>query len=451
MDFLSTRRSLACRSAYAIAAALLCLHVGTKTARADEGWTVPAAAEEPTGDLTLERAVSAALRRNPTLMAADYEVRAADARIAQARLRPNPEIAADLGSSAIGRSGAESTLTLSQVLELGGKRARRTEVATVDRELADVERQAQQLDVLAEVARRFIMVVATQDRVSLAGDARNLTQKTLDAISARVTAARSPEAERSRARIALTRAQIEEQQAQSQLQTARLSLAALWGSPEPAFTRARADLLTLDAVKSFEGLVADLARNPDFLRFASQGRLRDAELRLARAQARPNLTLGAGLQRAGEGGGTFPMIGFSMALPLFNQNQGAIREAEVRRGQTEVQRQAAFLRARATVYALYQELSATRIRVGTLRSEALPQAQQALEQTQYGYERGRFSYLELATAQQDLLGVRAAVIEAAADYHRVLTEVERLTGESLAADSALPDQRASPELSPELP
>ena len=87
------------------------------------------------------------------------------------------------------------------------------------------------------------------------------------------------------------------------------------------------------------------------------------------------------------------------------------------------------------MFGLYQELTATRGRVETLRSEALPEAQQALEQTQYGYERGRFSYLELATSQQELLDLRAAIIDAAADYHRVLAEIERLTNAPLTLES----------------
>jgi cobalt-zinc-cadmium efflux system outer membrane protein len=269
--------------------------------------------------------------------------------------------------------------------------------------------------------------------VGLAASTREIAQRTVDAITARVQAARSPEAERSRARIVLTRAAIEEEQAQSELRSARLALAALWGSTDPAFTGTQADLFALEPVEPFERLVEHLERNPDFARFASEGRLREAELRLARAQTRPNLTFGAGVRRLNAGSDTALVAGFSMPLPVFDRNQGAIREAEARLAQNGAARRAAFLRARATVFGLYQELMASRNRLQTLRTDALAQAQQALEQTQSGYERGRFSYLELATAQQDVLEIRAATIEAAADAHRVLAEIERLTGEPLAA------------------
>lgn len=397
------------------------------------------AASEPTGELTLAAAVRAALARNPDLAANAYELKAADARILQARLRPNPEVSVQLDNLSVagaarGTDVSASTLSLSQVIEMGGKRALRTEVATSDRAVVDIERQAQQLDVLAEVVRRFIAVVAAQERLVFTRSAQDLAQRTLDAITARVKAARSPEAERSRAAIALTRAQVEQQQADSELRSARSALAALWGSEEPLFTAAQADLFALEPVEPFDALVQKLEHNPDFVRFASEARLRDAELRLAQAQARPNVTFSVGVGQFNETRNTGISAGFSMALPVFDRNQGNIREAQVRRVQTDALRRAAFLRARAAVYGLYQELNASRTRLQTLREQALPQAQQALDQTRYGYDRGRFSYLELATAQQELLEVRVAVIEAAASYHTLLAEIERVTGAPLTAD-----------------
>ena len=76
--------------------------------------------------------------------------------------------------------------------------------ATCD--LVVVEQRARELDLLSEVARHFIAVVAAQQRQRFAQEATALARRTLDAITERVDAARSPVAEQSRARIALTRA-----------------------------------------------------------------------------------------------------------------------------------------------------------------------------------------------------------------------------------------------------
>jgi cobalt-zinc-cadmium efflux system outer membrane protein len=85
--------------------------------------------------------------------------------------------------------------------------------------------------------------------------------------------------------------------------------------------------------------------------------------------------------------------------------------------------------------ALYQEMTTAAQRLETLQAEGLPQAQLALDQTRGGYERGRFSFLELATAQEELLALRSATIDAAADYHRMLVEIERLTGTPLTREA----------------
>jgi len=127
-----------------------------------------------------------------------------------------------------------------------------------------------------------------------------------------------------------------------------------------------------------------------------------------------------------------------MPLPVFDKNQGAVREAQARRAQSEAERNSALIRTRAAMYGLYQGVSAARERAESLRNEALPQAQTALEQTQSGYERGRFSFLELLTAQQEVIELRAAAIDAATDYHQLLAELERVTSEPLTTELEAP-------------
>ncbi len=397
-----------------------------------------AEAVNPEGELTLARALDAALRSNPHLLASAYELNAAQARIVQAGLRPNPQLAAEL-ENFVGSGGyrqvdaLETTLSLSQVVELGSKRVLRRSVAESELDTVTLEQRARELDVLAEVTRRFIDAVAAQERVRFESEAVALAQQTLDAIAHRVQAGRSPEAERSRARIAVTRAELEHRSAQGELRGARYVLASSWGSAEPAFTSARADLFDLRRVESFPALIQQLERSPELLIFVSEARLREAELRLAQAQARPDLNLSLGVRRFEASNDAALVAGFSLPLPISNRNQGAIREAHVRMSQNEALRVAALVRARASLVGIYQEMDSARVRVDTLRNDALPLAQQALEQTRAGYERGRFSFLELATAQQELLALRAAVIDAAADYHRMLAEIERLTSAPLIA------------------
>lgn len=421
MSFLWTREIVACVGAFALTL------------------SVAHAADfmEPRGDLTLTDAIAAAMQRNPNLQSADFEIRVADARMMQAKLRPNPELGITLenfgGSGSLqGTDSLESTLTLSQIIELGGKRDRRVDAARYGHDSATIEREATQLDVLAEVTRRFIDVAEQQAQLLLTRRATELAEKTAQAITARVDAARAPLAEKSRANITLGRARLDEQQALQSLLIAHRRLAALWGSTEPRFGDTKTDLFDLPMVSSFEELTTRLQANPDFLRFTSERRLRDAEYQLAMAQAKSDITIGAGLRRFEETGDNGFVVNFSMPLALANRNQGAIREASIRRDQTQLQQQAALISTQANLFEFYQQLQRARAEVTALRAQLIPQAETALSQTRDGYERGRFSYLELTDAQRELLSLQRDAIRAAATYHRVLSEIERLTREPLA-------------------
>lgn len=393
---------------------------------------------EPRGELTLTDAINAALQRNPALQNAAFEIRVADARITQAGLRPNPELGITLenfgGNGGVkGTDALESTLSLSQVIELGGKRNRRLDVARFGRDTVSIERESAQLDVLAEVTRRFIDVAEQQEQLLLARRNTELADKTLRAISARVEAARSPLAEKSRASIAANRARLDEKNALQNLLSSRQRLSALWGSTEPRFGDAKTQWFDLPTVAGFDQLVTRVKSNPDFLRFASEERMRDAEWQLAKAEAKSNVTVGGGIRRFEETGDTGFVMNFSMPLAFNNRNQGAIREASIRREQLQNDQQAAFINAQTNLFAFYQSLEFSRSEVEQLRSNIIPQAETALKQMQDGYERGRFSYLELADAQRELLELQRASIAAAASYHRTLAEIERLTNSPLIA------------------
>jgi cobalt-zinc-cadmium efflux system outer membrane protein len=97
--------------------------------------------DEPTGVLTLRQALALALLQNPALASAAWEVRAGEARTLQAGLLLNPEFGVEVenfaGSGEFrGFDVAETTITLGQVIELGGKRLRRARVAALERDLA---------------------------------------------------------------------------------------------------------------------------------------------------------------------------------------------------------------------------------------------------------------------------------------------------------------------------
>ena len=91
------------------------------------------------------------------------------------------------------------------------------------------------------------------------------------------------------------------------------------------------DIYALPAVQDFAPLVERLQVNPDFLRFASEERLREAELRLAATQKRADITIGGGVRRFQETKDIGLVASFSMPLFAGRRAQSAIAEAAARR------------------------------------------------------------------------------------------------------------------------
>jgi cobalt-zinc-cadmium efflux system outer membrane protein len=398
--------------------------------------------------LTLRQAVDAALAGNPALQSFAFELRAQDARAQQAALRPAPSVSFEienvLGTGATrGTGAAESTFALSQVLELGGKRQARTGAAAAARGVFETERQARQLDVLAEVTRRFIVVAARQEELKLGGHAVELAQRAVDGSERRVNAARSPHAELDRARIALDRAKLAQRSSAVALDAARKQLAATWGDTDAGIDgrpigEIEADLFQLPAVTSYAELTDRLESSPDFLAFASEARLRDAELRLATTLRRPDITLGGGMRQF-QANDDRALVA-SVSVPLFGRSRAEsfIAEAQVRREQVAADSRAARVKAEATLYELHRQLERAVAEATALKTDILPRTEEALGETEYAYSRGRYGYLELVDAQREALAVQAALIEAAAGAHALKVEIERLTNAPLTNTGARP-------------
>jgi len=400
---------------------------------------VPAHAQEtrPGPVITLREALLRAAEANPDLKALAYELRINEGRVEQAGLRPNPSLGLEVenvpGSGDYADGGSsELTIALSQVIELGDKRRLRVGVATAEGMLAESEISVRRLDVSAEVLRRFVRALGEQELLTVHRHRLELAERTLTAVEARVAAARSPAAELHRAKAARDRALLEQRAGESNLRVSLLRLSALWGETPSSISSVKADLYALPAVSDFETLTARTRESPEVMNLLTEARLRDAELRLAEAQRRPNLTLGAGIRRLEETDDVAMVFSVELPLTLYDRNQGNIRAAQAHREQADALLAAQLTRANADLSGYYQELLQSRQQMEFLKDQVLPELEEALTLTETVYKRGRYSYLELADAQRSVVETHAAIIESATRYHALLAEIERITGQPLA-------------------
>ena len=393
---------------------------------------------EPTGILRLAQAHALALMKNPELAAFGWEVRAGEARALQAGLAPNPEIGVEFedfaGSGDLqGIDGAEVTVALSQVLELGGKREKRTHVAALERDLAAWDYETARLDVLTQVTQAFVTVLSAQERLAVDTELVRLAEEVLRGAKARVKAGKVPPIEETRARVALSTNRIALERAQRELTAAKERLVATWGGARSTFERAEGDLESLQAIPSAETLAERIEQNPDIARWATTMAQRQAAIALEEANRIPDPTLGGGFRYFNESKDQAFLFEISVPLPVFDRNQGNIQEARYLLAKAEEERRASTINVRTALAASYAELSAAFTEASALRDEVLPGAQLAFEAASEGYRQGKFQFLDVLDAQRTLFEVRGQYIEALATYHKAVAALERLIGEPLNA------------------
>jgi len=162
--------------------------------------------------LTLRQALSLALIQNPELSAVSWEIRARDASGLQAGLLPNPEISLEIegigGTAFRGTSQRENTFSISQEIQLAGKRQKRKKAALLTRDLAGWDYETKRLDLFTEVSLRFIAVLGNQEKVKLNGALLQLARKVKETVSQRVNAGKVSPVEEIKANIALSSAEI---------------------------------------------------------------------------------------------------------------------------------------------------------------------------------------------------------------------------------------------------
>lgn len=386
--------------------------------------------------VALREALELALVRNPELRSSGHEMRAREARVLQAGLWPNPGLAFELdefgGTGEL--SGFENStrrLLLVQRLPLGGDPGAREDVARLDRDRAGWDYETARLDVVTEVTKRYVDLVAAQRRVELADSLLSLSERIFESVRAQVETGEVSPVEEERARIVLSNARIERDRAVRDRQAARASLAATWGEPDPVFRGAVGRLDSVAPVPSLDTLTALLDQNPDVARWETETayRRRVADLEEARRIPDPTLKVG-GAEFGGRGERAFN-VEVELPLPLFDRRQGAIEEARFRVRRARSRQAEAQVTARDSLSAAYERLATAHREARTLGEEALPAARETFRATREGYERGKFDLLRVLDAQRTLVETANRYLDALAAYHRARADVERLVAAPL--------------------
>jgi cobalt-zinc-cadmium efflux system outer membrane protein len=393
--------------------------------------------------LSLQTALQRALAANPRPTAAERDVGIASGQSIQAGALINPELSYEqdnsFGSGRYrGTRSAETTLQISQLFELFGKRDARIAAGRAALDTAAIQRKAVRLEVLSETAIAFLGVLGNQRRIQILDEQVAAIDRLTPLLQRQVDAGASSQAETGRAQVASDLVKADRERVRAALASARRELAVLMGDTSPKYSAVSGRLEAVGRPSSFQSVVAAIDANPQLVRWTAVYAQRNAELLMARLRPYPDVRLSAGWRHFNDTGDDAVRLGISIPIPVFDQNQGNIISAEQSLAKTRAEREAN--RAALIVLAgrAYDSLQGALRELAILRDSTIPKARQAADAIFEGYGQGRFSLLEVLDAQASVAQARLREQEAQQNFHIAVATIEGLVGNpfTLARESA---------------
>jgi len=392
----------------------------------------------PPAPLTLDEAISRVARIHPDLRLPGLQRAAAHARLDEAAFKPplafGVEIENALGSgNRRGFDTAETTVSLAGVLERGGKLDARRALAQANIDALAPQREILRLDIMAEVARRYLAITAATAQRRIAADDIEQRARAVRAARLRLEAGASPASTLMTAQAALAQAELDRDRADQAVRAARLSLAALWNARSVDFDTASGDPLRLPALQDFSQLAELLERTPELAVIATEQRVREAQLRLADSRQRSDVSWQVGVRNMRDDGGTALVGGFSVPLGGRRRAEPEIRAAQAELAMSAVEREGRALQLHATLAEAHGRYDVARMEVQRMGTDVLPRLLRAENAAESAWRAGAISYLEWAQLQAMRIEARQRQLDAALSAQSALIEIQRLTGQPLVA------------------
>ncbi|WP_428153924.1 TolC family protein [Brevundimonas sp.] len=395
-----------------------CALAALAVALASPSWAEPA----PSFATLLER-----IGQTPSALEADALSDAAEARVRQARTRPNPTVSLEaenaLGSGPFdGYASAETTVSLSQDLELWGRRRARIGAATAEAGTAALQRDLAMVETAGRLAQTYADAEAAGRRAVLAQEGLALAVADARAALALVEKGREPVLRgiQAESEAAAARATLDEAQAERDAAFARLTAVAMLSRPVTAIAVSLLDQAAGPVVPSLTTVPA--VRVAEARRTAAERRI-DVE----RIAARPDVTASVGLRRFEAEDATALTFGVSLPLPLFDRNRGNIDAARADYRAADARLAQARLDAVADRAAASARLGASASRVAA-SDAGVSAAEEAYRLSRIGFDAGRIAQLELRTSRAALINARNAAVDARLARVRAEIDLARLEG-----------------------
>jgi len=347
--------------------------------------------------------------------------------LTQAGLYPNPT-AGYLRTDA-DQPGQTQTagVFLSQEFVTAGKLRLAKAAGRLEVEHSNWQLEAQRGRVVNDVRIRYYEVLGAQQAVREARQLEGLAVEGVRIAEQLFQAKHGARPDVLQAEIQLSAVRTALQDARYRLEAAWRQLAVVVGCPDlppgPLAGTLADDLPRLDFHEVLQRL---LAASPLLQAQQAQIRATEYELKLARRQAIPNVSVQMVAQRDSVMKFSSVSTLVSVPVPVFNRNQGNVinLEGQLLTQQKEYERiRLALTDQLAGTFRQYQTLQS---QVERLRREILPRSKENLDLTTQAYTQGQFDFPRVLAARQTYFQTNMAAIDAMTELHKVVVEIDGL-------------------------
>ena len=280
--------------------------------------------------VTLQEVMQTSIKQHPMMQMAEKSIESARGNLTEkSSYAYNPELSLEPQRRRLNGGGTSNDyyITLSQGIELGGKRKLREQSAQAMLNAASQDRETTQQRLIIEAARAYITLYFAEKRYDLRRQQSNILDKVSHAVAQQLQLGESGQLDANLAQSAFTSALNATTIAQQFLTKSKQRYLMALG--KASNTKLLSDLelpkLLLDWQPPKNAYEVALQSRPDFLVLQSQLNRSHAQADLAGAMRIPDVTVNAMIAR--EAGEQLVLLGLTIPFPVLNSHQGAYRAA----------------------------------------------------------------------------------------------------------------------------
>ncbi|MFS8084196.1 MAG: TolC family protein [Acidobacteriota bacterium] len=378
--------------------------------------------------LTFEQIYELAERDNLLVNAVRRRRAVAEAEIVIAGQRPNPDFI-----TAYTRAEPRLQYSVSQLVELGGKRGRRIDVARNELQLTELDVDAALRTLRHDVRAGYFNLALARNNYELGQQAVAQAKELAEVARTRFAAGDIAQFEVLQAELGVDRATNDLDRLENAERIARALLNQLLNrEPEAPLDQRDSLFVRLGPVSTANLIGQSLAQNVELRTAEQQIKTEESRLRLARAQRVPDLTLEPGVETLDS---AFTHPGFKMQvtvpLPIFNRGRADIQKSSAMLEQLRAERAAARQRISSEIGRAALNLESARKQVEFYETKLLPEAERLRQLAIESYQVGQTGLLSVIDATRNARYVRQAYLQALFDYQTALADLEQAAGVKL--------------------